>query len=109
MIVWVFVLSIVLLLAAIALVTVGAYKRFKQKIPDDIYLILFVMGCVFFGLGVFLMILSLVSGNSKHIYQEYLPKIPYPPLQLPVYTGGPRHYNQFKPHYENLGWSSNPE
>jgi hypothetical protein len=107
MIVWVFVLSLVLIITAIPLITVGAYKKFKQKSQEDIYLILFVSGCVFIGFGLFLMILSLVSGNSKTMYYEYLPQIPYP-MQLP-YNFQQATQPIFKPIYENLGWTSNPE
>ena len=108
MIVWVFVLSLVLIVTAIPLITIGAYKKFKQKLIDDIYMIMFVTGCIFAGFGLFLMILSLVSGNSKTMYYEYLPRIPYPPIQMP-YNFHEAAMPKFNPIYENLGWTSNPE
>jgi hypothetical protein len=108
MIVWVFVLSLVLIVTAIPLIVVGAYKKYKQKLTDDIYIIMFVIGCVFAGFGLFLMILSLVSGNSKNMYYEYLPQIPYPPMNIP-YNFQKATKSIFKPTFENLGWTSNPE
>jgi hypothetical protein len=106
MILWVFILALLLIVTAIPLIVVGAYKKFKQELKDDIYLIMFVIGCVFAGFGLFLMILSLVSGDSKTAYYEYLPQMYYPPMgfnfQKPV-------QHIFKPTIENYGWTSSVE
>jgi len=106
MILWVFILALLLIVTAIPLIAVGAYKKFKQELKDDIYLIMFVIGCVFAGFGLFLMILSLVSGDSKTVYYEYLPQMHYPPMsynfQKPV-------QRIFKPTIENYGWTSSVE
>jgi hypothetical protein len=108
MILWVFILALLLIVTAIPLIAVGAYKKFKQELKDDIYLIMFVIGCVFAGFGLFLMILSLVSGNSKTAYYEYLPQIQYPPMNIPYGFQKPVQ-QMFKPTIENFGWSSNLE
>jgi hypothetical protein len=108
MILWVFILSLLLIVTAIPLIAVGAYKKFKQELKDDIYLIMFVIGCVFAGFGLFLMILSLVSGNSKNVYYEYLPQMYFPHVNIP------RNFQRtaqqvFKPNVENYGWTSSVE
>jgi hypothetical protein len=108
MILWVFILALLLIVTAIPLIAVGAYKKFKQELKDDIYLIMFVIGCVFIGFGLFLLILSLVAGDSKTKYYEYLPQIHYPPMNIP-YNFQKTTQQLFKPTFENYGWSSNIE
>jgi hypothetical protein len=104
MILWVFILALLLIVTAIPLIAVGAYKKFKQELKDDIYLIMFVIGCVFAGFGLFLLILSLVSGNSKTAYYEYLPQMYYPPVNIPNFQKPIQ--RMFKPNIEDYGWTS---
>lgn len=108
MILWVFILALLLIVTAIPLIAVGAYKKFKQELKDDIYLIMFVIGCVFAGFGLFLLVLSLVAGDSKNKYYEYLPHIQYPPVNIP-HNFQKLASQTFKPTFENYGWTSNVE
>ncbi len=108
MILWILILSLILIVSAIPLVAIGAYKKFKQKSEETIYLILFVTGCIFAGFGFLFLIVSLVSGNNKDVYYEYLPRVPYPRHQM-NYNFHQRTMPIFNPIYENLGWTSNPE
>jgi hypothetical protein len=105
MILWVFILALLLIVTAIPLIVVGAYKKFKQELKDDIYLIMFVIGCVFAGFGLFLLILSLVAGNSKTKYYEYLPQRYFPHVNNPIAFQRPIQ-QMFKPSVENYGWTS---
>ena len=107
MVVWVFVISIILFLIAAPLIAVGAYQKYKNKNTNEMYYVMFILGCIIAGFGLFMFIMSFVANNMEKAvtYMNYLPRIPYPAV------GGAGNIQEamFPPIYQNLGYSVNPE
>jgi len=104
MVVWVFVISIILFVIATPLIVVGAYQKYKNKNTNEMYYIMFILGCIIAGFGLFMFIISFIADNMEKAttYMNYFPRIP----QQIVY---PVKETLFPPIYQNLGLSVNPE
>ena len=108
MVVWVFVISIILFVISAPLIAVGAYQKYKNENTNEMYYVMFILGCIIAGFGLFMFILSFMADNMEKsiTYMNYFPKMPN---QVTHNSFSNMKESMFPPIYQNFGLSMNPE